>query len=241
MADASRPANRLLQLLEPAAYRRVASKLKPTVLRARQVLYRPDEAIPTVYFPESAVICQMSVMQNGDTIETATVGREGASWISASTGAPSMPCETIVAIAGDARMLDIDDLDREMKENAHFRGVLTEYSHALLIHSMRLTGCTGLHSLEQRCARWMLTTLDRVPDSRFSITHEFLAMLLGASRPSVSLVIEEFEKRGMLAVERGRIVIGDRERLLGTSCDCYDVIRRSYEQVGRDAATGEGG
>jgi CRP-like cAMP-binding protein len=241
MADPSRPANRLLQLLEPAAYRRVASKLKPTALRARQVLYRPDEAIPTVYFPESAVICQLSVMQNGDTIETATVGREGASWISASIGAPSMPCETIVAIGGDARMLDIDDLDREMRENAHFRDVLTEYSHALLIHSMRLTGCTGLHSLEQRCARWMLITLGRVPESRFSITHEFLAMLLGASRPSVSLVIGDFEKRGLLHVERGQIVIGDRDGLLGASCDCYDVIRRSYEQVGRDAATGEGG
>jgi CRP-like cAMP-binding protein len=237
MANPRRPANRLLQLLEPAAYRRVAAKLKPTSLRAREVLYRPNEAIPTVYFPESAVICQMSVMENGDTIETATVGREGASWISASIGAPSMPCETIVAIGGDARMLDIDDLDREMRENAHFRDVLTEYSHALLIHSMRLTGCTGLHSLEQRCARWMLTTLDRVPENRFSITHEFLAMLLGASRPSVSLVIEDFEKRGLLRVERGQIVIGNRDGLLGISCDCYEVIRRSYEQVGRDPAT----
>jgi len=102
---------------------------------------------------------------------------------------------------------------------------------------MRLTGCTGLHSLEQRCARWMLTTLDRVPENRFSITHEFLAMLLGASRPSVSLVIEDFEKRGLLRVERGQIVIGNRDGLLGISCDCYEVIRRSYEQVGRDPAT----
>lgn len=229
----SRPANKLLQLLEPSAYERLASKLKPANLQARQVLYKPNEAIPTVYFPESAVICQLSVMQNGDTIETATVGREGASWISAAIGAPSMPCETIVAIGGDACMLDIRDLDREMKENAHFRDVLTEYSHALLIHSMRLTGCTGLHSLEQRCARWMLTTLDRVPESRFSMTHEFLAMLLGVSRPSVSLVIEDFEKRGMLGVERGRIVVGDRDRLLGVSCDCYQVIKLSYEQVGR--------
>ena len=92
------------------------------------------------------MICQMTVMENGDTLETATVGMEGASWISASIGAPSMPCETVVAIGGEAHALDIDDLDREMKENAHFRDVLTQYSHALLIHSMRMTGCTGLHS-----------------------------------------------------------------------------------------------
>lgn len=121
-------------------------------------------------------------MVDGETLETSTVGLEGASWISASIGAPSMPCETIVAIGGDAQALDIDDLDLEMRENEPFRDVLTQYSHALLIHSMRMTGCTGLHALEQRCARWILRILDRVAADRFSITHEFLAMLLGASR-----------------------------------------------------------
>jgi Crp-like helix-turn-helix protein len=173
------------------------------------------------------------VMRNGDTLETGTVGLEGASWISASIGAPSMPCETIVAIGGEAHTLDIDDLDREMQENEPFRDLLTQYSHALLIHSMRLTGCTGLHSLEQRCARWMLTTLDRVPENRFSITHEFLGMLLGASRPSVSIVIEQFIKRGALIFDRGHVLLGRREHLLSASCDCYEVIKKNYEQVGR--------
>ena len=228
-----RPANKLLRLLEGVAYRRIAPKLKPTTLRAKQVLYKPNQAIHAVYFPDNSVICQMTVMSNGDTLETGTVGVEGASWISASIGAPSMPCETIVAIGGDVHALNIDDLDREMQENEHFRDVLTQYSHALLIHSMRLTGCTGLHALEQRCARWILMTLDRVAEERFSITHEFLAMLLGASRPSVSAVIEDFERRGMLKVERGRLLIGDRKRLLSTSCDCYEVIKQNYEQVGR--------
>jgi hypothetical protein len=152
---------RTRRLLKPAAYERIASKLKPTVLHAKQILYKPNQAIHTVYFPENAVICQMTVMCNGDTLETATVGMEGASWISASIGAPSMPCETVVAIGGDALALDIGDLDREMQENEHFRDLLTQYSHALLIHSMRMTGCTGLHTLEQRCARWILETLDR--------------------------------------------------------------------------------
>jgi CRP-like cAMP-binding protein len=79
----------------------------------------------------------------------------------------------------------------------------------------------------------MLTTLDRVPEKRFSVTHEFLASLLGASRPSVSTIVEDFKKRGMLKVDRGRVLILDRERLAGVSCDCHDVIRRNYEQVGR--------
>jgi CRP-like cAMP-binding protein len=233
MQPNARPENRLLGSLRPDAYRRVAPKLRPTNLHAKQILYRPNQAIHEVYFPSSAVISQMTVMRNGDTLETATVGCEGASWISASIGAPSMPCETIVVIGGDALALSVDDLDEEMKDNEHFRDVLTQYSHALLIHSMRMTGCTGLHSLPQRCARWILTTLDRVSENRFSVTHEFLAMLLGSSRPSVSVVIEDFEKRGMLKAERGRVLLGNRERLLEVTCDCYEVIKQNYAQVGR--------
>lgn len=229
----SRPANKLLRLLEPPAYLRLAPKLKPANLQAKQILYKPNQSIDTIYFPESAVICQMTVMKDGETLETSTVGLEGASWISASIGAPSMPCETIVAIGGTAHALAIHDLDLEMRENEPFRDVLTQYSHALLIHSMRMTGCTGLHTLEQRCARWILTTLDRVTEDRFVITHEFLGMLLGASRPSVSIVIEDFQRRGMLRVERGRVLIGERSRLLSVSCDCYQVIKSNYEQVGR--------
>ncbi len=229
----SRPQNKLLRLLEPQAYQRIAPKLKLTALHARQILYRPNEPIHTIYFPDNAVICQMTVMLDGSTLETGTVGLEGASWISASIGAPSMPCETIVAIGGDAYSLNIDELDHEMRENAPFRDILTQYSHALLIHSMRMTGCTGLHTLEQRCSRWILTTLDRVSEDRFSITHEFLAMLLGASRPSVSAVIEDFQRQGMLKIHRGSVVIGERDRLVGVACDCYEVIRRNYEQVGR--------
>jgi hypothetical protein len=228
-----RPLNKLLRLLTPAAYERLAPKLKPATLHGKQVLYKPNQPIHTIYFPENAVICQMTVMRNGDTLETGTVGLEGASWISASIGAPSMPCETIVAIGGDAHALDIDDLDHEMRENENFRDLLTQYSHALLVHCMRLTGCTGLHTLEQRCARWILTTLDRVSADRFSMTHEFLAMLLGSSRPGVSIVVEHFERLGILNVERGRLLIGDRDQLLSVSCDCYDVIKRNYEQVGR--------
>jgi CRP-like cAMP-binding protein len=224
--DEGRPANKLLRLLEGPAFLRLAPKLKPAKLRARQILYRPEEPIHTIFFPDNAVICQMTVMPDGGTLET-------GSWISASIGAPSMPCETIVAIGGDAHALDIHDLDLEMRENEQFRDVLTQYSHALLIHSMRMTGCTGLHSLEQRCARWILTTLDRVSEDRFSITHEFLAMLLGASRPSVSVVVEDFQRNGMLRLQRGRVLIGDRKQLISVACDCYEVIRRNYEMVGR--------
>ncbi len=233
MASPDRPANKLLRVLRTDAYERLAPKLTPRTLRAKQVLYKPNQPIDAIYFPETAVICQMTVMQNGATIETATVGVEGASWVSAHIGAESMPCETLVAIGGEAQTLPVDDLGRELADNPHFADVLVQYSHALLIHTMRLTGCTGLHTLEQRCARWILTTLDRVSQDRFSVTHEFLAMLLGCSRPSASLVISEFQKKGTVHVERGRIIVANRDALLEAACECYAIIKENYEQVGK--------
>jgi len=117
--------NQLLSALEPDAFERVAKDLTRATLRPKEVVYKPNEPIDHVTFPENAVVCLMTIMSNGDTIEAATVGREGASWISASVGALSMPCETVVVIEGTALRLPIADLDRELKVNGHFRDVLT--------------------------------------------------------------------------------------------------------------------
>ena len=225
--------NQLLNSLEPRAFERVEKKLTRVKLRPKEIVYKPNEPIDHVLFPENAVVCLMTLMSNGDTIEAATVGREGASWISASVGAPSMPCETIVVIEGTALRLPIGDLDRELKENGHFRDVLTEYSHALLIASMRTSACNGLHGLQERCARWMLMTLDRVGSDRFAVTKEFLAQLMGTNRPTVSVLVSVLERAGILHVEGRWVTVADRNRLKEAACECYDVIRRTYEAVGR--------
>ncbi|HWW82408.1 MAG TPA: Crp/Fnr family transcriptional regulator, partial [Vicinamibacterales bacterium] len=200
-------------------------------LRPKEVVYKPNEPIDHVLFPENTVLCLLALMSNGDTIEAATVGREGASWISASVGAPSMPCETIVVIEGTALRLPIADLDRELKENGHFRDVLTEYSHALLIASMRTAACNGLHGLQERCARWMLMTLDRVDSDRFSVTKEFLAQLLGTNRPLVSVMVSTLEKAGILSVKGRWVTVADRSRLEEAACECYEIIRKHYQVV----------
>jgi CRP-like cAMP-binding protein len=232
-SDINRPSiNRLLNSLKPDAFERVAKRLRRVKLRPKEVVYKPNEPIDHVLFPENAVVCLMTVMSNGDSIEASTVGREGATWISASVGAPSMPCETIVVIEGTALRLPIDDLDRELKENGHFRDVLTEYSHALLIASMRTAACNGLHGLQERCARWMLMTLDRVDADRFAVTKEFLAQLLGTNRPTMSLMVSTLEKAGILQVEGRVVTLADRDRLKDAACECYDVIRMTYQKVG---------
>jgi CRP-like cAMP-binding protein len=225
-------ANELLATLEPKAFARLSKKLTRTALEVKQVLYKPGERIREVYFPDDAVIVLLALDARGRTIESGTVGREGASWISASVSAPSMPCETVVAIEGHAHRLAVKDLDDELQKNPGFQHVLTQYSHALLVASMRTTGCTGLHDLPQRCARWMLHTLDRVSGDRFSVTHDFLASLMGSSRPTISLIMQTFERAGIVSVHRRSITVIDRARLEAVSCECYKIIRKHYEEVG---------
>jgi CRP-like cAMP-binding protein len=224
----TKTANHLLSALKPADFSQVAKRLTRVKLRTKQTVYKPNAPLDYIYFPEDTVLCLLALMSNGDSIEAATVGREGASWISASVGAASMPCETIAVHEGTALRLAVEDLDRELKDNRPFRDVLTEYSHALLIASMRTSACNGLHRLQERCARWILTTLDRVDGDQFFVTKEFLAQLLGSSRPMVSVTVATFEKAGILNVESRRVTVASRKRLKDASCECYDVIRKYY-------------
>lgn len=226
--------NKLLATLDAAAFARLSKHLKPVTLSLRQVLYKPGQHIREVYFPDDAVIVLLAVDDKGRTIESGTVGREGASWISASVSAPSMPCETIVAIEGKAHKLAIEDLADELDRNDRFQNVLTQYSHALLVSSMRTTGCVGLHDVSQRCARWMLHTLDRISGERFTVTHEMLSMLMGTTRPTVTLIVQAFEKAGTVRVGRGAITVVDRARLERASCECYGIIKSHFAEVGLD-------
>ena len=229
----TKTANQLLSTLKPSDFAQVTKHLTRVKLRPKQVIYKPNAPLDYIYFPENTVLCLLTLMSNGDSIESATVGREGASWISASVGARSMPCETIALHEGTALKLAVEDLDRELKENPPFRDVLTEYSHALLIASMRTSACNGLHQLQERCARWILTTVDRVGADHFVITKEFLAQLMGTSRPMISVTVAVFEKAGILKVDGRRVTVADRKRLKAASCECYEVIRHHYLKVGK--------
>jgi Crp-like helix-turn-helix protein len=217
--------NALLQSLNDQGRKRLARASERVWLTPKQVLYRPEEHISEIYFPENCVIVMMSVMKNGATIESATVGNEGASWISASFRSPTMPCQTMVAIPGLAHRVPARFVEREIKRNGDFHNTLSHYSHSLLIQTLRSTACNGLHSLEQRCSRWILTTLDRTSLEQFVITHEFLSELLGVRRSSVSLFVERLAAKGILTIRRGSIRVLDRKALERTACECYRIMR----------------
>jgi CRP-like cAMP-binding protein len=222
-----RIANRILARLDDDGYKRLIPHLELIPIKAKQVLYRAGQQIDYVYFPENAVVCLLTVMQNGQSIESADVGREGACWFSGRYHL-TMPSETVVAIAGNAYRLSTERLDREMKHNQDLQEDVIRYIHARFVTEVRTAACNGLHSLQERCARWILTTLDRIEQDSFSITHDFLAQLLGANRPSVSVLVEAFERFGMVKLSRGMVTVADRGKLEGIVCECYFVIRDNF-------------
>jgi CRP-like cAMP-binding protein len=224
-------ANVLLSSLDDAGRKRFAPYLEPVSLKAKQVLYHPNARITEIYFPETCVTAMLTVMEDGSTIESATVGREGASWISASFKSPTMPCQTMVAIAGDAYKIPTEVVESEIKKNGEFHNTLSHYSHTLLIQTLRSTACNGLHTLTQRCARWILTVLDRTDLDHFVMTHEFLASLLGVHRPGISELVERLSTQGILQNTRGQFRVADREKLERASCECYGIMREQFTNL----------
>jgi Crp-like helix-turn-helix protein len=227
--------NQLLQHLDGEVMNRLHSKLITVPLETQQVLYHAEQPISDIYFPDTAVLCMLTIMIDGHSVESATVGNEGASWVSASLGAPTMPCQTMVAVGGIARRIDAKDVEREIRRNGLFHDLVSEYSHALLITSLRTGACNAIHSLTQRCARWMLVALDRSSREQLVITHEFLAALLGCSRSVMTGTLGELERRGGILIGRGRIEVIDRHVLRDAACECYLMLRDNLETLRKRA------
>jgi hypothetical protein len=225
--------NHLLAALDLEGQQRFLQEAEQVDLESKAVLYEPDTRISHIYFPKTAVIAMLTRMSDGASIESATVGREGGSWTSASFHSPMMPLQIVVSVPGIAHRVPAILVEEEIKRKGNFHNVLCAYGHALLIQTLRSAACNGLHTIEQRCARWMLTTLDRTNTAAFEITHEFLAMLLGVRRSSVSTLTEMLSDRGVIESTRGRMRVRDRKALEAYTCECYEVIRKNFAEYER--------
>ncbi len=229
--------NLLLRRLDIDGVGRWGPVLRRITLEPQQVLYQPGQRISEIYFPETAVLCMLTFMENGHTIESATVGSEGASWVSASLGEPSMPCQTMASLGGIAHVINARHVEEESRRNGVFHNILVEYSHVLLIASLRTGACNALHSVTQRCARWFLTALDRTDGEHFAITQEFLASLLGCNRPALTHILGELERLGGIRNRRGFVEVTSREALEQSACECYKLLYANFKNF-RDRERG---
>jgi CRP-like cAMP-binding protein len=224
--------NRLLASLPPDEYQRVSSELTWRPLKVRQVLHKHGEPIGEIYFPGRSVCSITNVMEDGNAVEVATVGREGLIGIGAVFGALVSSGEAFVQIAVEpAAVMNIDAFRREMERRGPFYDRMTKYSQAFVSMLMQSVACNGLHSAEQRCCRWLLTTHDRIAQEEFPLTHEFLAIMLGVRRPTVTLVMAELARAGIVSHVRGHVRIVDRAGLEAVACECYQHVRLAFDRL----------
>jgi CRP-like cAMP-binding protein len=217
-----RPANHLLAALPPVDYARVLRSIDTVPLRLKEHVHKPGEPIRDVYFPGDGFCSVLTVLEDGMMVEVATIGREGAVGVSAVyDGTPSRSLTMVQAASSACYRMPVELFREEMDRRGAFYDLLTRYTQALVGLIMQSTACNAVHKVEQRLARWLLMAHDRVGADAFPLTQEFVAMMLGVARPTVSVVAGTLQRARLITYQRGRLTILDRPKLEAASCECY--------------------
>jgi CRP-like cAMP-binding protein len=179
----------------------------------------------------------VTVLKDGRMVEVATVGREGVVGITAVLDGNPSSTSMVQGETDICYRMRADAFRREMDRRGVFYELLTHFAQALVGFIMQSTACNAVHSVEQRLARWLLMARDRMGSDEFPLTQEFVAMMLGASRPTVTIVASTLQKAGLITYRRGTVTIVDGERLEAASCECYrtttDLLNAVTERVRR--------
>ena len=232
LAGAARPIrNGLLGALPAEDLERIRPHLEQVELEQRELLFDSETPIRHVYFPETAVVSLVSTLAVGGTVEIGTAGREGMAGLSVFLSGGGSSVQAFTQISGEAMRIEATVFSRLASVPGPFHDLLLRYSEAFLTQVAQTAACNGAHFVEERCARWLLVTHDRVDGGEIPLTHEFLAFMLGVRRPGVTLVMRALQDKGFIRYNRGRIVVVDRTALEGAACECYRAVRGHFERL----------
>jgi CRP-like cAMP-binding protein len=224
--------NRLLAAAPQELKPRLASVATHAQLDFRQLLFEKDQRIERVVFPLHAVCSLLAVTPDDRIVEVATIGNEGFVGLPVFLQATLMSSHRAIAqIPGDAIVIDAPEFLDLSNAGGPFQAVLMRYAQALMTQIAQGAACNRVHTLQQRCARWLLMTHDRVQGDTFELTQEFLAMMLGVGRQAVNEAAQGLQETALIAYRRGRISVLDRPGLEAASCECYAVIRSEFDRL----------
>ena len=222
--------NQLLAELPAEEIERLMPSLESVPLLTGMPIYEPNRRITHVYFPISGIVSMTSDMREG-TVEVGTVGREGMTGLPLVLRANTMPTRAFVQVPGHSYRMGDEDLFAAMSDSPRFGRLLMRYALALFDQAAQHAACNRLHALEERCARWLLMTHDRVDGDVLPLKQQFLAEMLGVHRPAVTLAAGALQKAGVIRYTRGKVTVLDRPALERASCECYEIITRRTEQL----------
>lgn len=223
--------NKLLAALPIKELERLRPHLEAVALETKQTLNESNTPIEHVYFPIDCVGSMVATMENGSIVEVGTIGNEGIVGLPVFLGAEMVPLDVFCQVPGDAMRMTSDALRTEVGPGDRLHEVLQRYTKATFVFAAQSSACNRLHSTKQRCSRWLLHTHDRVGNEEFLLTHEFLSFMLGVRRASVSEVASELQRVGLISYSRGRIRVTDRLGLEDTACECYEVIKKEFDDL----------
>ena len=224
--------NRLLATLPPDVYLRIAPALELVPFKLKHILHKPGEPIRQIYFPASGFCSIVTVLEDGNMVEVATIGNEGM--VGASVVLNDSPPASASMVQGEAEScyrMTVKAFRTEMDRRGPFYDVITRYAQALVGFVMQSTACNAVHSVEQRLARWLLMARDRMGGDDFPLTQEFVAMMLGATRPTVTVAAGTLQRAGLITYHRGHVTIVDGQQLEETSCECYRTTTALLRRV----------
>jgi CRP-like cAMP-binding protein len=225
--------NRLLAALPAADYARIQQHLHMNTGVTGRALQEHGTLVTDVYFPNGGVFSVTNQMRDGGLVEVATVGIEGMLGIGVFLGDRSGAGRIFQQVPdGPFPSMSASRFVKESAAPGPFRDVVALYAQAHLLQMMQGTACNALHGVKQRCCRWLLQTQDRVGSSEFLLKQEFLAIMLGVQRPTVTLVMGTLRDAGLIRIRYGRIRVLNRKKLEQAACECYEVVRAHFQRLG---------
>jgi len=223
--------NHLLSALPAGDYERVAAHLELVPLKLGDILYEPGIKLRYVYFPTTAIVSLLYVMEDGASAEIAIVGNEGILGISLFMGGETTPSRAVVQSAGYGYRLRAQLLKDEFGRFGPFLRLLLRYTQALITQMAQTAVCNRHHSVDQQLCRWLLLSLDRLASSQLSMTQELIANMLGVRREGVTEAAGKLQVAGLIHYRRGKITVLDRPRLEARSCECYQVVKTEFDRL----------
>ncbi len=222
--------NRLLLAMRPADLALLKPHLKEVPMIQGTMLQEQGERIDHVYFPHSGMISLVAVMKQGESIETATVGREGAVGAVSGLGPRHAFTRGVVQMPGHASQIPTVKFQAVVEQSTDIRDIIVRHNELLLAQVQQSCACNALHEAEARLCRWLLQSRDRGDSDTVPITQEFLAQMLGVRRTTVTMVASALQDAGLIRYQRGRIEILERKKLEERACECYHVVSREIDQ-----------
>lgn len=223
--------NYLLSTLTNPEHDRITEKLEPVNLRLGQVMHESGDSMEYVYFPTTAIISLLCIMENGATAEIGVVGNDGILGIELFMGGDTSTSRAVVQSAGQSCRMKAKDLKAEFVLGGPFQRLLLRYTQALIAQISQTAVCNRLHSVEQQLCRWILLSHDRLDSDKLVMTHDLISNMLGVRREGVTIAAQKLSARKLIHNARGTMTIIDRQGLESAVCECYEVVNAEYNRL----------